>query len=243
MAERNIAIVTGASGGIGKAVAQALISDDYEVMSLDIREPDWSHDRLRAFDVNLCDAAATRAAAREIVRDYAVTHIVHNAGAVLAKPLADVTDGDLQALMQLHLGAGMILLQSALPSMVENGFGRVVLISSRAALGLPTRTAYSATKAGMIGMARTWALELAPSGITVNVVAPGPIEDTQVFASVMAPGSERAKSLAQAIPVKRLGRSSDVAHAVKFFAARESGFITGQVLYVCGGASVGTISI
>jgi 3-oxoacyl-[acyl-carrier protein] reductase len=243
MVEPNIAIVTGASGGIGRAIGQALVADDYDVISLDIRKPEWSDERLRAVEVDLCDAAATRAIAQEIMRDYAVTHIIHNAGVVRAKPLADVTDEDLQALTRLHLGAGMILLQSALPSMVEKGFGRVILISSRAALGLPTRTAYSATKAGMIGMARTWALELAPSGITVNVVAPGPIEDTQVFASVMAPGSERAKNLAQAIPVKRLGRSSDVAHAVKFFAARESGFITGQVLYVCGGASVGTISI
>jgi 3-oxoacyl-[acyl-carrier protein] reductase len=243
MTQRNIAIVTGGSGGIGKAVANVLIEDGYEIVSLDRSKPDWSHARCRAIDVDLFDAAATRAAAQEIVREHAVTHLIHNAGIVRAKPIADVTDDDLQDLTQLHLGAGLILLQHALPSMQTNGFGRIVLISSRAALGVPTRTAYSATKAGMIGMARTWALELASSGITVNVVAPGPIEDTQVFASVMAPGSERAMKLAEAIPVKRLGRSADVAHAVKFFAARESGFVTGQVLYVCGGASVGSISL
>jgi len=243
MDQQNIAIVTGGSGGIGGAISRALVDDGYMVFSLDRRSAEWAHDRFRPVEVDLCDAAATRAAAQDIARIHAVTHIVHNAGVVRANLVADATVEDLQALTQLHLGAGLILLQSALPAMQAGGFGRVILISSRAALGLPTRTAYSATKAGMIGMARTWALELAPAGITVNVVAPGPIEDTQVFASVIEPGSERALKLAEAIPVKRFGRSTDVAHAVKFFASRESGFITGQVLFVCGGASVGAMSI
>jgi 3-oxoacyl-[acyl-carrier protein] reductase len=108
---------------------------------------------------------------------------------------------------------------------------------------LPTRTVYSATKAGMIGMARTWALELAPDGITVNVVAPGPIEDTEMFGQVVPAGSERAAALAKAIPVRRLGRSEDAARAVVFFADPASSFITGQVLYVCGGASVASFSL
>ncbi|MEJ1161353.1 SDR family oxidoreductase [Prosthecomicrobium sp. N25] len=95
----------------------------------------------------------------------------------------------------------------------------------------------------MIVMARTWALELGPAGITVNVVAPGPIQDTAMFQDVIEPGSERERKLAEAIPVKRLGRSDDVAHAVMFFAGREAGFVTGQVLYVCGGASVGAVVI
>jgi 3-oxoacyl-[acyl-carrier protein] reductase len=243
MATRDIAIVTGGSSGIGKAISRSLLDDGYEIWSLDRLKPDWSHERFHSVEIDLLDAAATRTVAGEIMSNHAVTHVVHNAGIVRAKLVADVTDDDLQALTQLHLGAGLILLQAALPAMRDKGFGRVILISSRAALGVPTRTAYSATKAGMIGMARTWALELAPSGITVNVVAPGPIEDTQVFASVMTPGSERALKLAEAIPVKRLGWSADVAHAVKFFASRDSSFITGQVLYVCGGASVGTISL
>jgi NAD(P)-dependent dehydrogenase (short-subunit alcohol dehydrogenase family) len=127
--------------------------------------------------------------------------------------------------------------------MRQRNYGRIVLISSRAALGLPTRTVYSATKAGMIGMARTWALELAPDGITVNVVAPGPIEDTEMFGQVVPSGSERAAALAKAIPVRRLGRSDDVARAVLFFADPASSFITGQVLYVCGGASVASFSL
>jgi len=79
--------------------------------------------------------------------------------------------------------------------------------------------------------------------ITVNVVAPGPISDTEMFESVMSPESERAKTLARAIPVGRLGKSSDVARAVGFFSSPDAGFITGQTLYVCGGASIGSISI
>jgi 3-oxoacyl-[acyl-carrier protein] reductase len=92
-------------------------------------------------------------------------------------------------------------------------------------------------------MARTWALELAPEGITANVIAPGPIGDTEMFRSVIPADSEREKALAEAIPVKRLGRSDDVARAVMFFCDRANSFVTGQTLYVCGGSSVGTIVI
>jgi len=133
--------------------------------------------------------------------------------------------------------------QAVLPGMRERKFGRIILISSRAALGLQTRTAYSATKAGMIGMARTWALELAPSGITVNVVAPGPIGDTEMFREVIPVGDPREASIAKSIPAGRLGTSDDVARAVMFFADPANSFVTGQILYVCGGASIASISL
>jgi NAD(P)-dependent dehydrogenase (short-subunit alcohol dehydrogenase family) len=127
--------------------------------------------------------------------------------------------------------------------MKQHKFGRIVLMSSRGALGLQTRTAYAATKAGMIGMARTWALELAADGITVNVIAPGPISGTDMFHAVVPKGSERENALAKAIPVQRLGRPDDVARAVMFFCDRANGFVTGQTLYVCGGSSVGSLTI
>jgi NAD(P)-dependent dehydrogenase (short-subunit alcohol dehydrogenase family) len=91
-------------------------------------------------------------------------------------------------------------------------------------------------------MARTWALELGPDGITVNVVAPGPVL-TDNFWGIVPKGSEREEKLAQSLPVRRLGRVEDVARAVMFFAAPEADFITGQTLYVCGGASVGGLTI
>jgi 3-oxoacyl-[acyl-carrier protein] reductase len=243
MSQDFCAIVTGASGGIGTAIAKAMLERGYEVISLALEKPDWSHPRLVSRVVDLFDARATEAVAAEIAREHRVTHIVHNAGIIRPNSIEAATPADIAALAQLHLGTALTLLGAALPRMKEDRFGRVVLISSRAALGVPGRTAYSATKAGVIGMGRTWALELAPFGITVNMVAPGPIQGTQMFQEIIPAGSEREAALAAAIPTRRLGRPEDVANAVLFFAARESEFVTGQVLYVCGGASVGTLVI
>ena len=106
---------------------------------------------------------------------------------------------------------------------------------------MPTRTAYSATKAGMVGMARTWALELAPLGITVNVVAPGPIL-TDNFWGIIPKGSEREAELAKRIPVGRLGTVEDVTNAFLFFCDPASGFVTGPRRFMsAGGASVGSV--
>ena len=131
--------------------------------------------------------------------------------------------------------------QANLPTMKRARFGRIVLVSSRAVLGLARRTVYSATKAGMLGMARTWALELGMHGITVNVVAPGPIQATGVFHDIIPKDSPKLPRIVESIPVKRLGMPGDVARAVLFFAAAEAGFVTGQTLFVCGGTSVGSI--
>jgi 3-oxoacyl-[acyl-carrier protein] reductase len=234
------ALVTGGSAGIGSAIAQELVERGEEVISLDLK-PGPSN-KVKHVAVDLTDAKATEQAAREIAKVHAITTLIHNAGTIRPALLPDVKLEDLNALVNLHLSAAVILLQATLPAMKAAGFGRVVLVSSRAVLGLPTRTAYSATKAGMLGMARTWALELAPQGITVNVVAPGPIE-TDNFHSIVPRGSAQVEKIAQSIPVKRLGQAGDVARAVLFFADRQNGFVTGQVLYVCGGTSVGTLTL
>ncbi|HSA90351.1 MAG TPA: SDR family oxidoreductase [Burkholderiales bacterium] len=234
------AIVTGGAAGIGRAVVEELLKRGLQVISLDVRRSSHSHERLQHVEVDLTDLAATQKAAGEIAAKHRVTTLVHNAGTIRPALLPDVKLEDLDALVNLHLKAALILLQAALPAMKAAGYGRVVLVSSRAVLGLPTRTSYAATKAGMLGMARTWALELAPQGITVNVVAPGPIE-TDNFYSVVPRG--QGERVAQAIPVKRLGQPGDVARAVMFFADRDAGFVTGQVLYVCGGTSVGSLTL
>jgi NAD(P)-dependent dehydrogenase (short-subunit alcohol dehydrogenase family) len=93
----------------------------------------------------------------------------------------------------------------------------------------------------MLGLARTWALELGAHGITANVIAPGPIEATDVFHDIIPRDSPKLPAIIEAIPVRRLGRPEDVARAVMFFAAPEAGFVTGQTLFVCGGTSVGSI--
>ncbi|MBC8055523.1 MAG: SDR family oxidoreductase, partial [Rhizobiales bacterium] len=156
--------------------------------------------------------------------------------------LPEVKLDDLDMLLNLHLGSAVQLVQAALPAMRAARYGRVVLLSSRAALGLATRTSYSATKAGMLGMARTWALELGGDGITVNVVAPGPIR-TDMFFDVVPAGSDKEHQLAAAVPVKRLGEADDVARAVAFFADPANSFVTGQVLYICGGTSIGSLTL
>lgn len=237
-----IAVVTGGSAGIGAEICRQMLAQGYEVVSMARRAPDFRHDRLHAVQVDLLDPGATAQACGDIAARHAVTHVVHNAGVIWPNLLPDVSLDELQGLTQIHLGAAISLVQAVLPGMQRQGFGRIVLMSSRGALGLPTRTAYSATKAGMIGMARTWALELAPKGITVNVVAPGPIE-TDMFHDVIPAGSERERNIAKGIPVQRLGTPDDVARAVMFFADRANGFITGQTLYVCGGASVSSVTI
>jgi 3-oxoacyl-[acyl-carrier protein] reductase len=240
---KGVAIVTGGASGIGAAISRRMLSDGYEVISLALRKPDWSDDKLHGVEVDLTDEQATKQAAADVAARFAVTHIVHNAGTIRPALLPDVKTKDLHELTQLHLGAALLLVQAILPAMQANTFGRIILISSRGALGLQTRSAYSATKAGMIGMGRTWALELAPHGITVNMIAPGPIGGTDMFHQITPAGSSREAALAQQIPVRRLGRPEDVANAVMFFAGREASFVTGQVLYVCGGASVGTLVV
>ena len=232
----NTALVTGGSAGIGLSIAEKLLEKGYEVISLDVQPSKLK--KVKHIQIDLTDIDATAKA----VRGIKATTLIHNAGVIRPALLQDVKLEDFDALVNLHLKSAIVLMQAVIPAMQEAKFGRVVLVSSRAVLGLPTRTAYSATKAGMLGMARTWALELASSGITVNVVAPGPIR-TANFHGIVPEGSPQVEKIAQAIPVKRLGEVDDVARAVLFFADRDAGFVTGQVLYVCGGTSVGTLTL
>ena len=235
------ALVTGGSAGIGLAVVGQLLSKDYEVVSLDVQPPGIKHPKLEHIEIDLTNTLATERVADKL-KGQDITTVIHNAGVIRPALLPEVKLADLGALVNLHLSAAVLLVQAALPAMKAAKFGRVVLVSSRAVLGLPTRTSYSATKAGMLGMARTWALELAPHGVTVNVVAPGPVK-TANFHSVIPDDAEQVAKVAAAIPVKRLGQAGEVARAVLFFADRDAGFVTGQVLYVCGGTSVGTLTL
>jgi len=238
----SVALVTGGSAGIGRAVVLRLLEAGHEVVSLDVQPGELVRPGLRHVSVDLTDAGATARVAADLSREHSVTILVHNAGVIRPALLEDLKLADFDALVNLHLRAAIVLAQAALPSMRAAGYGRIVLVSSRAVLGLATRTSYAASKAGLLGMARTWALELAPQGITVNVVAPGPIQ-TANFHSIVPEGSAQVDRIAQTIPVKRLGQPEDVARAVMFFAEREAGFVTGQVLYVCGGTSVGSLTL
>ncbi|MBO6856725.1 MULTISPECIES: SDR family oxidoreductase [Stappiaceae] len=236
------AVVTGGNKGIGADLVERLLGQGYTVVSVARTAPEKSHPNLHSVEADLLDAQAVAAAASTIAAEFDVTHLIHNAGLIWPNLVEDAKPEDITGLAQLHLGSALTLLQAALPNMKARQFGRVMFNASRAALGAPTRTAYSASKAGMIGMARTWALELAPHGITVNVVAPGPIL-TDNFWGIVEKDSPQQEALAKRIPVGRIGNVRDVTNAFLFFCDPENSFVTGQTLYVCGGASVGTLTI
>jgi 3-oxoacyl-[acyl-carrier protein] reductase len=242
-APANVAVVTGGASGIGAEICLHMLDAGYEVVVLDRQPPREAHAKLHAVQIDLFDNAALAKTAADLAGRFNVTHLVHNAGTIRPASIEETKPDDLEALTQLHIGAALTLAQGVLPGMKARGFGRIVLMSTRGALGLANRTAYGATKAGVIGLARSWALELAPSGITVNAVAPGPIGGTEMFRSIIPASDPREQSLAAAIPVKRLGRADDVARAVMFFSDRANSFVTGQTLYVCGGSSVGSLVI
>ena len=167
---------------------------------------------------------------------------MNNAGATRPGTIDTATTAHLDDVVGLHLRAPMLLVQAFLPTLRASGQGRIVNMSSRAALGKELRTAYSATKAGLIGMTRVWALELGAHGITANAVGPGPIR-TELFDRANPPGAPRTQAIIDAVPVKRVGTPQDVAHATAFLLDADSGFITGQVLYVCGGMTVGVAGV
>ena len=238
---RYTAVVTGGSAGIGERLCRDMLDAGWNVICVARRPSPIDHPDVSSVCADLLDPRETADAAAEIAgRD--VTHVVHNAGLIRPNLLPDVAPEDLEKLTHIHLTAPLLLTQAVLPKMRESGFGRIVFVTSRASMGMPTRSAYSSTKAGVHGLARTWALELAPEGITVNVVAPGPIL-TDNFWGIIPKGSERQQRLADNMPVGRIGEPEDVTRAVMFFADPEAGFVTGQVLFVCGGTSLGGISL
>ncbi len=242
MAENYTAVITGGAKGIGSEIAMRMLDEGYKVVTLDVEASKISHSNLTAMTVDLLDNDAVEKAASAIAQDHTVTHFIHNAGLIWPNLIEEAKAEDITGLAQLHLGSALTLVKAFLPAMKERCFGRIIFNSSRALLGVRTRTAYSATKAGIVGMARTWALELAPHQITVNVIAPGPIL-TDNFWGIVPKDSPQQEQIGKAVPVGRLGTVDDIAHAFMFFADPKSGFITGQTLYVCGGASVGTAII
>ena len=232
-----VAVVTGASTGIGEAIARHLLEAGRMVITLQRRPPRIQHGRLLFHEIDLADTAATEQLAREIASAERVGYLVNNAGANRPGLLEQATPEDLDYVMALNVRAAFILIKAFSPGMRARKFGRIVNMSSRAVLGKTQRTVYSAAKAGVIGMTRTLCLELAADGITVNAVAPGPIA-SELFDHGHPPGSEKRQRVIDSIPVRRVGTPDDVARAVMFLLAPEAGYVTGQTLFVCGGTSV-----
>ncbi len=231
------ALVTGAARNIGKAIATRLKADGYQVLLLDIVEPEDAS--LGEFmKVDLSSQTSTALALAWATHNRKITRLVNCAGIAALSDLSNVTFEEFDRVMAVNVRSYIQVAQAVLPSMRQEGFGRIVNISSRSIRGYRKLTSYAASKAAVVGMTKTWALEEAGNGITVNAIAPGPI-DTSMLKQAQPEGSPQRKDLLASIPVGRVGQPDDIANAVSFFVDRRSGFITGQLLYVCGGLTVG----
>jgi 3-oxoacyl-[acyl-carrier protein] reductase len=235
-------LVTGGSNGIGKAIVERLSQDGFHPINLDINPPASLSPNEIHIPIDLLDTNSLQSCLSELQSQYAVTRLVNNAGMVQPASLEEASIDAVRKVAQLNLEVPLLLAQSLLPAMKSARYGRIVNISSRAALGKELRSAYAASKAGLIGLTRTWALELARHGITVNAIGPGPIA-TELFMNANPPDSDRTRQILASVPVQRLGQPEDVAHGVASFMDERAGFITGQVLYICGGMTVGLCSV
>jgi NAD(P)-dependent dehydrogenase (short-subunit alcohol dehydrogenase family) len=232
------AIVTGASHGIGRAIAARLLADGWGVVNMDLAPPASDPDLGdRWVETDLGDADATLAALETVLGEGPVTGLVNNAAIGRMSALEETSVAEFDESVAVNMRAPMLCAQAVLPAMKAEGFGRIVNIASRAHLGKTLRTSYAGTKGGIVSMTRVWALELAGNGISVNAIAPGPVR-TELFERANPPDDPRTRQIVDAIPVGRLGEPEDVANGVGFFFDERSGFVTGQVLYVCGGVTL-----
>jgi 3-oxoacyl-[acyl-carrier protein] reductase len=224
-----LAVVTGATGGIGLAIVQRLLDAGWQVAGLDIGPAVARHPGYRHITVDLCDEAATRLALDSCKPARA---LVHAAGIMRVGPLTQLDPADGERMWKLHVDVAVRLAQILTPDMAERGEGRVVLVGSRTAQGMPGRSQYAASKAALVALARSWAAELAPQGVTVNVVSPAATQ------TGMLQDPARAASAPRMPPIGRLIQPEEVAALVEFLLSPQAAAITGQDIAICGGASL-----
>lgn len=229
-------LVTGAAGAVGRAIADRLRADGQLVVGLD-RGPPPAGDTGPFHQADLDDPEATRSVLAEIAAAHRVTRLVNNAERDVPGTLEDFSVEAFDRAVAANLSVPLLSVQAVLPAMRAAGFGRIVNISSRDALGQERRNLFAATKGAINTITRTWALELAADGITVNAVAPGLVDDGGPAGP--AAGDATAARLWNSIALGRLGRPEEVAHAVASLLDRRASYVTGQLLHVCGGLSIG----
>ncbi|WP_328707610.1 3-oxoacyl-ACP reductase FabG [Streptomyces mesophilus] len=243
-----VAIVTGAARGIGAAISARLARDGFAVAVLDLDEAacaktveavEKEGGRALAVGCDVSDSAQVDAGVARVATELgAPTVLVNNAGIIRDNLVFKMTDQDFDSVIGVHLRGAFLMARAVQRHQTAAGWGRIVNLSSSAALGNRGQSNYSSAKAGLMGLTKTLAIELGPFGVTVNCVAPGFIatEMTEATAERMGISFEEfTERYAKAIPVRRGGRPEDIAQAVSFFVREEAGFVNGQILYVAGG--------
>jgi NAD(P)-dependent dehydrogenase (short-subunit alcohol dehydrogenase family) len=226
MGKRPHALVTGASSGIGAAIVQRLLRDGWRVTGISRRPAPFDHAAFDHLSLDLNDNDAIAAAVGSI----APTALVHAAGMLKVGPLGSLDHDDGAAMWRLHVDVAERLANALAPRLPQGG--RIVFIGSRTASGAAGRGQYAATKAALVALARSWAIELAPRGVTVNVVAPAATE------TPMLTDPTRVGVAPKLPPIGRYIRPDEVAHAVAFLLSADAAAITGQQLVICGGSSL-----
>jgi 3-oxoacyl-[acyl-carrier protein] reductase len=249
--EGRVALVTGGAQGIGAGVAQRLAAGGAAVGVLDLQQ-----DAAQAVADEITAAGGTaiglgadvtkrdqvQAAVARVAEELGGLHIlVNNAGVIRDNLLFKMSDDDWTMVMEVHLRGAFLCSQAAQAHMVQAQYGRIISMSSTSATGNRGQANYSTAKMGLQGFTKTLAIELGPKGITANAIAPGFIETAMTKATAERIGTTidaMREGVAATVPVRRGGLPADIANAVAFFAAEESGYVTGQVLYVDGGSEL-----
>lgn len=226
MDKRPHALVTGASSGIGAAIVERLLRDGWRVTGISRRPAPFDHPAFDHVSLDLADVDAIAAA----VADIAPIALVHAAGVLRGGQLGSLDHDEGAAMWRLHVDAAERLANALAPRLTQGG--RIVFIGSRTASGASGRGQYAATKAALVALARSWAIELAPRGVTVNVAAPA------ATGTPMLKDPSRADVAPKLPPIGRYIRSDEVAHAVAFLLSADAAAITGQQLVICGGSSL-----
>ncbi len=239
-----VALVTGSGGGIGEAIARTLALRGATVVANDLRE-DGAHrasDGIVAFGgkssyfVADCSNGGQVKSMFEWVKNVhdRLDVLVNNAGIIRDALVTKMTKEDWDAVLDINLKSQFLCCQQAASMMIEQGYGRIINISSRAWLGGFGQANYSASKGGVVSLTHALALELARHDVTVNAIAPGLIE-TDMFRNFRQDVQERLIAMQ---PTGRVGKPEDIANGVLFFASDASSYVTGQTVHICGGKSL-----